>query len=109
MADEAEAPIQVPHYYVDGKAADDPKLTFREERKLRDLIRELREDPEADIADASVNEFGLALNVVVKQRDDDDYGLEQAFDLPIDQVVKWQELKEKKPARPRQGARRPKS
>lgn len=91
---------QSPRFYVDGKNADDPKLTFREERQLRDIIRELREDDEAEIADASVNEFGLALTVVVKSRDDEKYTLEQAFDLPIEEVVRWEAPKAQNGARP---------
>lgn len=118
--EEAEAQ-KVPRYYVDGKPVDDVKLTFREERALRDVIRELHGEVlehdenggahprQAEIGDASVNELGLALNVVLTRRENEDYSLEDAYDLPIDDVVKWEAPKPEKKPRPRSGAARQKS
>jgi hypothetical protein len=103
MAEEEKDEELYPAYYIDGKKYASNKLTFREDRRLRDLIRELRDDPEAETLDATVNEFALALTVLVKNREDESYDLEQALDLDISDVVKWEPVK----ARPTRAKRTP--
>lgn len=91
--------------YADNKRIDDQSMTFREERALIAVLRDITEDEEASITTASMHEFALALVVVVKRREDPEYGIEQALDLDINDVVR--EDKPEKKAKTNGGRRRP--
>lgn len=65
--------------WLDGKPYTVDDLTFREQRKLRDLIRELA--PGEDVESASEADFIPAFIAVIKQRDDPGFSVEQALDF----------------------------
>jgi hypothetical protein len=69
-------------------------LTFREQRDLRKLVRELTEDPELDPGDASLMDFLPALVTVIKRRVDPNFDVNTALDL------KWEEVLRERPADP---------
>jgi hypothetical protein len=67
--------------YIDGKHYSPEDLTFREQREMRKVYREIMEDPAADIDDAAFMDLLPAMTVVLKRRDDPEYTVEQALDI----------------------------
>ena len=65
--------------YVDGQKVAVADLTFGEQVRLRQIVREL--SPGNDDDEASSAEMAAALITVVKQRSDPNYTLKQALDL----------------------------
>lgn len=65
--------------WLEGQAYDADDLTFREQRKLRDYMRELA--PNNDVEEASDADFFPALICVIKQRSEEAFTLEQALDF----------------------------
>ena len=67
--------------YVDGQPYSADDLTFREQREMRRLYRELVEDPKAELSDAAGMDYFPLLAFLLRHRDDPDYTLKQALDL----------------------------
>jgi len=73
--------------YIEGKAYSPDDLSFREQREMRRLYRDLVEDPDADIGEAANMDFLPLLAFMIRRRDEPGYTLEQAFDLKISDLV----------------------
>lgn len=73
--------------YIEGKAYSPDDLSFREQREMRKLYRDLVEDPAADIGEAANMDFLPILAYMIRRRDDPDYTLEQALDLTVSDLV----------------------
>jgi len=69
--------------HIEGRGYSPDDLTFREQREMRTLYRELMGDPAADIAEAANMDFIPILAFIVRRRDDAAYTLEQALDMKI--------------------------
>lgn len=65
--------------WIDGKPYVSDDLTFREQRQLRDYIRQLA--PGGDQDEAGDADIIPALVTVIRQRDDQSFTLEQALDM----------------------------
>lgn len=63
--------------HVDGVQAKVADLTFAEQRKMRDLTRQLA--PDGDVEEAGEQDVIPALITVIKQRTDESFTLEQAL------------------------------
>lgn len=68
---------------VDGKEYSLDDLTFREQRELRKTVRELVDDPQADIDEAAMMDVLPAVALVLKRRDDPKYSIDQALELKV--------------------------
>lgn len=73
-------------FTVDGKGYSVDDLTFREQRELRKLVRELVDDPTAELVESDLMDVVPVAVFLVRRRGDDTYTLEQALDL------KWDDL-----------------
>jgi hypothetical protein len=73
--------------YIEGQAYSPDDLTFREQREMRQIYRDLMDDPAADLADASNMDFLPVLAFMIRRRDNPEYTLEQALDLKITELV----------------------
>jgi hypothetical protein len=67
--------------HIDGKHYSPEDLTFREQREMRRIYRELIENPTADLDEAAFMDLLPALTVVLKRREDSSYTVEQALDI----------------------------
>lgn len=107
MAEAAEQQEQQQemHLVIDGETfkTDDLDLTFREKKEVRKTIRELMDDPEADMSEALMDDVWLATIYVIKRRSSPDFTLEDAMDLKLNDFLKPVE-----PDPPTGGARRKK-
>lgn len=65
--------------YIDGERVTMADLTFREQRRMRDYVKELA--PDGDPDNAAEADIVPALIAVVKQRTDPGFSLEQAQDF----------------------------
>jgi hypothetical protein len=74
--------------WVDGKCYTDDDLTFREQRTIRSLLRELMEDPLFDPLDAAQADLMPAYVCVIKRRTDPGYTVEQALDIKPSDLAK---------------------
>ena len=73
--------------HIEGKGYSPDDLTFREQREMRKLYRDLIEDSQADIAEAANMDFVPILVYLVRRRDEPEYTLEQALDLRITDLL----------------------
>lgn len=65
--------------HVDGLAVSEDDLTFREQRAMRELIRQIA--PQNDLDQAGDADILPALICVIKQRTDPAFTIEQALDF----------------------------
>ena len=79
----AETAPPAPAIYVDGQPYTIDDLTFREQRQMREFVKQLApaEDVARSIEDASDADYIPAVIAVIKQRTDEDFTLEQALDF----------------------------
>lgn len=89
-------------FVVDGTEYTGDDLTFREQRQLRDWVREIEDDPDLEMEDAPQRAFYPALLTVIKRRDNPAYSVETALDLKLGDLV-VPRAKGKAGARPTQG------
>ena len=66
--------------WIDGQAYTFDDLTYREQRKVRDLLKGIAPDVE-DTDDASLADFMPCVITVIKQRTDPDFTIDQALDF----------------------------
>lgn len=68
--------------YIDGNFYGYDDLTFGEQRKVRQLVRDANaDDPNFKDEDMAVVDLVPALVTVIKQRDEPDFSFAQALDL----------------------------
>ena len=85
--------------FIEGAAYTPDDLTFREQREMRDIYRNMMGDPAADLANAANMDFLPVLAYLVRRRDDPEYTLERALDLKIADLVTPPPTKPKRAAR----------
>lgn len=74
---------------IDGQAYTAEDLTFREQREMRRVLKaDLMDDPEADVADANISDFYLAMIYVIKRRANDALTLDDVLDMKLADVLK---------------------
>ena len=73
--------------YIEGQAYSPDDLTFREQREMRQVYRDLMGDPSADLADASNMDFLPVLAFMVRRRDDPEFTVEQALDIKVSDLL----------------------
>lgn len=76
-----------PLIYIEGAGYDLDDLTFREQRELRTVYRQLVEDPDAEVGEAAGCDLFPVLAYMVRRRDNPEYTLEQALDLKMADLV----------------------
>jgi len=76
--------------FIDGDRydLDGNDLSFKEQRELRKLVRELTGDPEINPADAPMMDFLPALVTIIKRRDDPTFEVDTALELKWDDVIR---------------------
>lgn len=67
--------------WIDGQRFTDDDLTFREQREVRRILRELMDDPNFDPLDAAQADLMPAFVCVVKRRANPDYKVDEALNL----------------------------
>jgi hypothetical protein len=82
--------------WVDDRYYTDTDLTFKEQRVVRELIREACDDPSMKYQDAEWMDVWPALVTVLKRRTDTKFSYDQAADMKYDDIVKPPEEKPKK-------------
>lgn len=74
--------------FIDGKHHQVADLTFKEQRLVRALVRELAENPELEIEQANNLDVIPALVTVVKRRAEPDYPVERALESNYSTYIK---------------------
>lgn len=78
-------------FRIDGEDVSLTSLTFREQRQLRQFVRELSDDPDVMPADAPLMDFLPALVAVVRARSREDASpqelLEEALEMNFSDVI----------------------
>lgn len=72
---------------IDGVESKDLALTFKEQRAMRDLIRESVGDPQATVETVDLMDWVPALVCVVRRRENAEYTLDAALDTRLDDFV----------------------
>lgn len=80
-------------------------LTFREQREVRRLIRELAENPEADIDDMSLADVVPPFVFVVLKRDNPDITLDDVLDMKLSDFMADESEPEAPKKRPTRAAK----
>lgn len=94
---------------VHGKEYDPNDLTFREEREVRTLVKQLNDGADVDFEDVPFGDILPALCYVLRRRDDPEFSMEQALDLKYREVVVGaEEGKTPRPTRPGSSSKKPK-
>lgn len=70
-------------FLINGQLHSVEDLTFREQRELRKLVRELAEDPEANLDDMAVMDVVPAFVYVVMKRDDPKLKIDDVLDMKL--------------------------
>lgn len=86
-------------FQIDGVAYTADDLTFREQRELRTIVRDLVDDPEVNIEDMAMMDFLPALVYVIVKRDNAEFTLDEALDMKISDLLPAENGNGKKPAR----------
>lgn len=75
---------------IDGQQVDLDKFTFRELRELKRAVRDITEDPEADLdlETLPLQEFIPAALFVIRRRDNPSYSLDEALDHRMDEFIR---------------------
>jgi hypothetical protein len=73
---------------IEGQAYTADDLSFREQREMRTVLRDLMGDPDGDLEDAAMMDFLPALVYVVTRRERPDFTVEEALDLKMSDVLK---------------------
>jgi len=73
---------------IDGVASEDLALTFKEQRRLRQMVREMTGDPEAEVESAALMDWIPALVCITRQRANPEYTLEEAMNTTLDDYLK---------------------
>lgn len=84
---------------VDGEVIDPDDMTFKEQRRMRDVIRGLVGDPNLDLNDVDLMDFLPAVVFVVKQRTNAKYELDDALDLKPADVLQERKKRPTKAAK----------
>lgn len=84
---------------VDGQEVTIDDLTFKEQRQVRTLIRELNDDATLETDDATLMDLLPALVTVIKQRSDAGYSMDQALEMRPTDVLQEQSARPTKPAK----------
>lgn len=88
MAEAAEHQEPDVRLMIDGETFETDDLTFREKREVRKTIRQLMDDPEADMSEALMDDVWLATIYVIKRRTEPELTLEDAMDLKLKDYLK---------------------
>lgn len=72
---------------INGKRYTDDELTFKEQRELRTLVRQLVEDDKANLAEQDMMDVLPALVCVIVKRDNPDFTMDEALDMKIGDVL----------------------
>lgn len=72
---------------INGKLHRVEELTFREQRELRKLVRELAEDAEADLDAMPLMDVMPAFVYVVMKRDNPDLSMDDVLDMRLTDFV----------------------
>lgn len=72
---------------LDGETYSADELTFREQREMRKLVRELVEDPKADMEEVSIMDVLPVLAFIVIHRTKPEFTLEEALDMKISDIL----------------------
>lgn len=87
---------------IDGQKYTAEDLTFREQREMRRVLKtELMDDPSADVSEANVSDFYLAMIYVIKRRENDALSLDDVLDMKLADVLKERPTQ----AAPKRGAK----
>lgn len=73
---------------IDGQKYTVDDLTFREHREMRKAIRDALEDPDADLGDAPISEFYLALIFIIRRRENAELTIEDALDWKLNDFLR---------------------
>jgi hypothetical protein len=73
---------------VDGTTVDTEDFTFREKREVRKVLRELMDDPEADVSEALMDDLWMAMILVAKRRTEPEFSVDDAMDLKLKDFLK---------------------
>lgn len=84
-------------FNVDGTDYTLDDLTYGEQREVRRLVRELSEDPNAEIIPADPMDRAPAMVCVIRRRDNPEYTIEEAQEVKPGDV--WREVKAERPTR----------
>lgn len=72
---------------IGGKRYTDDELTFKEQRELRTLVRQLVEDDKASLAEQDMMDVLPALVYVIVKRDNPDFTMDEALSMKIGDVL----------------------
>jgi hypothetical protein len=83
---------------IDGVEYSSDDLTFREQRKMRDMLKQLTG---GDVEEASIPEFYMALIYTVKKRDNPELDIEEVLDWKLKDFLQDRPTKQaENPAEP---------
>lgn len=71
--------------YIDGQLVTMESLSFREQRQVRELVREIA--PNGDLDEAQEMDIVPAIVCVVHRRTNPDYSLDEALDVTEEQLA----------------------
>ncbi len=77
--------------HIHGKVYDSNDMTFREERDVRKIVRDLAEDPDVDFETLPLGDILPAIVLVLHRRDNPDYTLDEALELKQRDVLVGEE------------------
>jgi hypothetical protein len=83
-------------FMINGVMYGPDDLTFREQREMRKVIRELAEDPQADLENMSLTDVVPAFVFMVLKRDNPDLELDEVLDMKLTDFVAHDEPEPKK-------------
>lgn len=82
-----------------GQVYDPEDMTFREERHVRDTIKELTGEDHIIEDDLHLGDLFVATAYVLRRRDDPEFTIDQALDLKRSEIVVGADTKKAPPTR----------